>query len=279
MKNMERVIFGSILLIGLGFSLQTQACTTTGWADSSNIPGSGEAGSPTTVSRYSEFCALEVTGTSYVQSNAASDTRYIGRFYFLPKTSGAGTVDILIAYSDQAVTDITTDLFTISYNGTEFKFDATEAGGGFASAAASSGWNLVEFEYDSDSGDFNYWVNVAWDFNALSYAAPTGTFASGTGTVEAVQLGAPNGMGGFTGEITFDAYEAHRTTSVGALLAGDANGDSAINILDLGTVRIELLNPGVLESLAPGTPDCNSDGNINILDVGCVRLILLNPGV
>jgi len=105
MKNMERVIFGSILLIGLGFSLQTQACTTTGWADSSNIPGSGEAGSPTTVSRYSEFCALEVTGTSYVQSNAASDTRYIGRFYFLPKTSGAGTVDILIAYSDQAVTD------------------------------------------------------------------------------------------------------------------------------------------------------------------------------
>jgi hypothetical protein len=84
-------------------------------------------------------------------------------------------------------------------------------------------------------------------------------------------------MGGFTGEITFDAYEAHRTTNVGALLAGDANSDDSINILDLGNVRIELLNPGDVNSLAIGQPDCNIDGNVNILDVGCVRLVLLNP--
>jgi hypothetical protein len=272
MKNMERVIFGSILLIGLGFSLQTQACTTTGWlGGTSNIPANGDVGSPTAVSRYSEFCALAVTGTSYVQSNKASDTRYFGRFYFLPKTSGTGTVDILIAYSDQVVTNDTTDLFTISYDGTNFTFDAREAGGQMESTAASSGWNLVEFEYDSDSNTFNYWVNEAWDFDGLSYAAPTGTFDSGAGTVEAVQMGAPNGMGGDTGTITFDAYEAHRTTNVGALLAGDAKGDDAINIFDIVFMRNEILANG----LASGQPDCTLDGKVNIFDIVCARNIIL----
>jgi hypothetical protein len=262
MKNMERVIFGSILLIGLGFSLQTQACTTDGWASVSNIPTNGNAGSPTAVSRYSEFCALAVTGTSYVQSNAASDTRYFGRLYVYPNLTGAGTVDILIAYSDEAAT---TELFIISYDGTDFIFDAGGAGGTSASTAAFSGWNLVEFEYDSDSGNFNYWVNVAWNFDTLSYAAPTGTFTSGSGTVEAVQLGAPNGLGGNTGTITFDAYEAHRTTSVGALLVGDANGNGSITVADVVSVLNELA--GTLQS---GQPDCNENGGVTVADAVCL---------
>jgi hypothetical protein len=273
MNNMDRVIFGSVLLIGLGLGLNAQACTTDGWAsDSGNIPPNAVAGSPTLISRYSELCALEVNATSYVQSDEASDTRYIGRFYVYPNTGGAGTVDILIAYSDQVTTDATTDLFTISYDGTDFTFDATEAGGGMASTAASSGWNLVEFEYDSDSSTFNYWVNEAWDFDALSYTAPTGTFASGAGTVEAVQLGAPNGMGGLTGEITLDAYEAHRTTSVGALLGCDAEGDVDIDINDVLAVVDEVFgNPVVL---AAGQPDCDINGSVNINDaLGIVDIV------
>jgi hypothetical protein len=273
MNNMDRVIFGSILLIGLGLGLNAQACTTDGWAsDSGNIPPNAVAGSPTLISRYSELCALEVSDTSYVQ-HTASDTRYIGRFYAYPNTGGAGTVDILIAYSDQVTTDATTDLFTISYDGADFTFDATEAGGGMASTAASSGWNLVEFEYNADSGNFNYWVNVAWDFDALSYTAPTGTFASGAGTVEAVQLGAPNGMGGLTGEITFDAYEAHRTTSVGALVVGDANGNLSVNIFDMIGIQNEILDP--VTKLAAGQPDCNENGSVNIFDMICVQNIIL----
>ena len=263
MRNKDRVIFGSVLLIGLSLGLNAQACTTDGWASDFGTP---IAGSPTDVSRYSELCALEISDTSYVQSDAASDTRYIGRFYFLPKTGGTGKVDILIAYSDQVVTDVTTDLFTISYDGTDFIFDATEAVGGSASTPASSGWNLVEFEYNSDSGNFNFWVNEAWDFDALSYAAPTGNFASGTGKVEAVQLGAPNGMGDFTGEIIFDAYEAHRTTNVGALLAGDANGDGNVNSGD----TVGIINENLGDILAQGQPDCNGDGNVNSGDTICI---------
>jgi hypothetical protein len=265
MNNMDRVIIGSVLLIGLGLGLNAQACTTNGWASDSNVPANAVPGSPTDVSRYSEFCALEVSDTSYVQSNAASDTRYIGRFYVLPKTGGAGEVDILIAYSDEAATS---ELFTISYDGTDFIFDATGgAGGGTDSTAASSGWNLVEFEYDSDSGDFNYWVNAAWDFDSLSYAAPTGTFTSGTGTVEAVQLGAPNGMGGLTGDITFDAYEAHRTTNVGALIVADANGSGAVTSGDATRILNEVSLGGTLSS---GQPDCNENGSITSGDATCV---------
>ena len=133
--------------------------------------------------------------------------------------------------------------------------------------AASSGWNLVEFEYDSDSSTFNYWVNEAWDFNALSYAAPTGTFASGAGTVEAVQLGAPNGMGGFTGEITFDAYEAHRTTNVGALVVADANGSGTVTSGDATRILNEVSLGGTLSS---GQPDCNENGSITSGDATCV---------
>ena len=83
MRNKDRVIFGGMLLIGLGLGFNVQACTTDGWASYSGTP---VAGSPTAVSRYSELCAMKVSATSYVQSDAASDTRYIGRFYFLPET-------------------------------------------------------------------------------------------------------------------------------------------------------------------------------------------------
>ena len=86
------------------------------------------------------------------------------------------------------------------------------------------------------------------------------------GTVEAVQLGAPNGMGGFTGEITFDAYEAYRTTNVGALLAGDANDDGNVNSWDTAGIINE--NLGVI--LAQGQPDCNGDGNVNSGDTVCI---------
>jgi hypothetical protein len=269
MKNMERVIFGSILLIGLGFSLQTQACTTDKWlGGTSGIPGNGEAGSPTAISRYSVFCALAITGTSYVQSNAASHTRYIGRFYVYPNVSGSGEVDLLVAYADQGGASA---LFTISYDGTDFIFDAGGAGGGSGNTPASSGWNLIEFEYDSDGSTFNYWVNEDWDFNALSYAAPTGSFASGSGTVDSVRLGAPNGMGGLAGTITFDAYEAHSKTNVGALLAGDAKGDDTINIFDIVFMRNEILANG----LASGQPDCTLDGKVNIFDIVCARNIIL----
>ena len=263
MKNMDRVILGSVLLIGLGFGLNAQACSISNWDGDSNIPANADVGSPETVSRFAQECALAVTDTSYVQSNGLDpDARYIGRFYVLPKLSGSGEVDLLVAYSDEGGAE---ELFRVAYDGTDFIFDATSApGGGSGTAVAASGWNLIEFEFNSE-GDFNFWVNEAWDRSGLSYAAPTGTFASGTGAVDAVQLGAPNGMASQSGTLTFDAFESHRSTSVGALLNCDAEGDQDVDINDILSIVDEAFGNPV--KLAGGTPDCDLNGSININDV------------
>ena len=262
MKNMDRVIFGCVLLIGLGFGLNAQACTTDGWQGGAV---NATVGSPKDVKRYSEFCAMATTdSTSHVQSNFASDSRYIGRFYFYPKdASGVGEVDLLVAYSEDAAENA---LFTISYDGTDFIFDASGAGGGSASFAAdTTHWNLVEFEFNSD-GTFNFWVNETWDFDTLAYTTgPSGTFASGTGTVEAVRLGTPNGMAGQSGTFAFDAYESHRTTPVGALLSGDANGNGSISVADVTSILNELAN-----TLQAGQPDCNETGGVTVADATCL---------
>lgn len=264
-RAVVRIISGGIAILASGFALNASACTAAAW---DSVSGSGVTASPGLVARYSEFCAYEIAGTGHVQSNKASDQRYIARFYVLDGLGGTGDVEIFQAFSDDGAT---TPLFKISLDGAQFTFDAGDAGGGQATAASKNGWNLVEIDWDSGSNTFDYWVNA----NAAADTA-TGSINPGVGTVEAVRLGAPNGIAPQTGKLTFDAFESHRSTPVGVLLAGDANNDGSINILDLGIVRIELLNPGNVNLLAPGQPDCNSDGSINILDVGCVRLVLLN---
>jgi hypothetical protein len=54
-------------------------------------------------------------------------------------------------------------------------------------------------------------------------------------------------------------------------LAGDANGDGVINILDVTVILNDILEI----SPAPGNGDCNGDGQVNILDVTCVLNIIL----
>jgi hypothetical protein len=189
--------------------------------------------------------------------------------------TGTGSVDVLAAYSDDAGASL---LFKIAFDGSQFTFDASGATGGSSSATAMSGWNLIEFEYDSDSGNFNYWLNETWDFDTLAYTTgPTDTFASGTGSVDSIRLGVPNGMGGtLAGTISYDAFKAHRTTYVGALRVGDANGNDSVNIFDMIGIQNEILDP--VTKLGIGQPDCNENGSVNVFDMICVQNIILSGG-
>jgi hypothetical protein len=112
------------------------------------------------------------------------------------------------------------------------------------------------------------WVNQNWDFAATPPAYDStsiAAFSSGTGSVAFVRLGVPNDMGGFSGgTVTYDAYEAHRTTNVGALYECDAEGDSDIDINDVLAVVDEVFSDPVI--LASGQPDCDSNGSVNIND-------------
>lgn len=51
---------------------------------------------------------------------------------------------------------------------------------------------------------------------------------------------------------------------------GDVNGDTIINILDIGAVKNYMVNGGIVHPWM----DCNSDEDINILDMGCVKGIM-----
>lgn len=271
MRNKNRSLLVSLVFIGLLFALDSQACTTDGWSNDNGIPP-GIAGSPADtppISRYSEFCGLALTEAGYVQSNFANtaDARYIGRFYVY--ANGAGAVDVLVAYSDETGTS---DLFTISKDGINFVFDSVA--GGDAIVEGKTGWNLIEFDYSS-GGDFVVWVNGTWNFDTLVYdSAPSATFSAGAGgNVDSVRLGMPNGEGTFGGTAYFDAYEAHRTTPVGALLAGDANNNDSINVFDMISIQNEILDPQ--NKLASGQPDCNGNGSVNVFDMICVQNIIL----
>ena len=269
MKFMDGVIFGCLLLCGLGASPLAQACTTDGWSDVTGLSttlfvGQPNSSSPNTTPRYSELCAMRLTGTGSVRDLSPDHTRLRARFYvlFSQLTNATGTAVLLRAYPNE--TD-TSPLFEITRNNGNLVFNTTAAGGGSVNFAAPTGWVAIEFDWQS-GGTMNIWVNA----NAATAAAST-SVASGTGTISSVRLGAIAGLGGFTGALAFDAYEAHSTTAVGLLLAGDANNDVEINVFDFGTVRNEILG----NSLGAGQPDCNRDGDINVFDFGCVRNIIL----
>lgn len=256
MKNRSRFVPTCAALLFSGLAASAYGCSTAAW---DAVSGAGIAGSPLAVSRYSEQCALQVSGTGYVQSNRANDARYIARFYVLNGLTAAGSVPIFQAFSDDAATS---SLFTVSLDGAQFMVDASAAGGGQDTAPAAGGWNLVEVDWDSAGGTLSFWINA----DARTDPA-TASFDSGSGEVEAVRLGMPAGIGGQSGALTFDAFESRRGTPVGGLIDCDADGsgDMPITADDVDAVVNERF--GVPSVLACGQPDCNLDGDINLLDI------------
>ena len=266
-----RLINLCVVLIFSIFASSVFACTTDAWLDGAvgavnpNDPNGPNGG----VARVKGTCGLEVTGPGHVGDPSPSvDPNFIGHFYFFPEfTSGSGTPDIFIAYSDEGGT---VELFSVRYDGANIIFDASGGADGTSVSfpADPTHWNLVEFAWHSGSPG-SLWVNS----DALN-DDPDATFTSGTGAVESVKLGAPNGFDGFDGlgdKISFDEYESRREQQVGQLLAGDANLDGIINSADVDLIVIEFL----FDTLAEGAIDCNLDGLVNSGDVDCAVTIFL----
>ncbi len=294
MKYMERVIFGSIIVILFGLSTAAEACATTGW---SSVTGTPIAASPFTIPRWAGLCGLEVNGDEHVTDlspDGASDTRIRIRFYiYVTEISGAGSsvIPVLVAHSsadpvDPPENEVSTgELFSVDYlpdtgaNGS-FVFDANSGGGGTSAAhAAQAGWNMVELDWDSSdaagSTGFRFWVNADADTDpAINPAIDASSVERMVGLVE---LGAPSGFDSATGKLVFDAYKARRTEAAGWLLAGDSNSSDSISITDLLQVQAEILNPGDINQWSVGNPDCNFSGGVTISDLLCVQTIILNP--
>ena len=254
-----------VVLIFSAFASSVFACTTDAWL--AGAVGSVSPNDPLNgVPRVKGTCGLEVTGPGHVMDGSPfEDPNFIGHFYFLPQfTSGSGTLDLFVAYSNEGGT---TELFSVRYDGTNIIMDATAATGGNSVffPADPTHWNLVEFSWRSGTTG-SLWVNS----DALNDPADA-TFDSGTGLVESVKLGAPNGFDGFAGKVIFDEYESHREQQVGQLLAGDANLDGNIDVGDIDLIVAEF----VFSSLAEGVIDCNLDGSVDVGDIDCIVAIFI----
>ena len=262
MKLIKFALNTAIIIIGVLSFQVASACSFEAWFTSSGTVIAEDPAAPTQVSRLSGFCGMEAAGTGFVEDRSpVDDESFIARFYFLPELTQtqAGVpvpADIFVAYSDDGAT---TELFSINFDGANINVDATAApGGGTASAAAdTTHWNLIEIAWESGVGG-SLWVNA----DAAIPDAASDTFTPGTGSVNSVRFGFPNGFGTLTGMGTFDDYQSQRTLPVGGLLICDANGDESLGIADAISLFNEL--GGTLNF---GQPDCNIDGDIGIADV------------
>jgi hypothetical protein len=254
MKTATRLIRSAVLLTAVFFVSSSLACKTLAWESAE--PGSF-AGDPTQgVPRVTGFCGLEVTGTGHVVDNSPTDeTTFIGRFYVYPKLLPVGTNELFTAFS--IVNDIGSDVFEITYNGTDITIDATSApGGGTASSPATPNeWNLVEFLWTS-GGTGSLWVNS----DATTDAADA-TFDSGTGSIGQVRLGAVSSIG--TEKAYFDDYESHRSEPVGPSDICNADAVADVNVNDVLAVVDEIFN----STLAIGSPDCDKSAQVDVNDI------------
>lgn len=257
MKSVTQLILPSLVLIGSFFASNTMACTTSLW--NGGETGSPVADSPLTVSRVSGVCAMKLDAPGSVTDNSPSIEAAANIRFYVYADLSSGTPVVFEAFS--AEDGGGNSLITVSFDGTNFVFDA--GAGASGNVPGTTGWNLVEMAWTGGS-TMDYWVNAD---STLSPA--TGNVSAAAGTMESVVLGTEDA---FTGSLTFDSYEAHRSSPVGALLAGDGNNDDAINSGDINVIVNEFLS----SNLGEGIPDCNLDGAVNSGDINCVVAIFLN---
>lgn len=257
MNSVSKLVLPSLVLIGSVFASNAMACSTSSW--NGGETGTPLADSPLVVSRVSGECAMALVEAGGVIDNSPSaETTANIRFYvFADLNSGAPVIFEAFPADDAGGTP----LVTVTFDGTNFDFSAGGASSGNVPGAA--GWNLIEMAWTGGS-TMDYWVNADSTLDAA-----TGNVAAAAGTMESVVLGA---TGTFDGSLTYDSYEARRSTPVGALLAGDGNNDDAINSGDINVVVNEFLS----NNLGVGVPDCNLDGAVNSGDINCVVAIFLN---
>jgi len=257
------IMLGStILAISAG---SAYACSLANWSSTSgsilaNQPdgASGDPANGDNVPRYQGLCASKApAGTaSFVQDNRPGGIdRIIARFYVF--NEGA-TNPVVYRGNDSGGAE----LFDVTLNGSTAVFDA---GGVSVSDTLQSGWNSIEIDWDSASGNISIIVNDNAAVNNSGIAAAS---------LANVQLGNINSAAG--GDLFFDSYEAHLSTPVGRICNCNGNGsaDDAVNIQDVIVVG----NESLMSGLASGTPDCNEDGLINIQDVIVTGNLALGAG-
>lgn len=251
MKSVSQFILPLLVLTGAFFASSSMACTTSLW--NGGETGTPLADSPLAVSRVSGLCAMKLDAAGGVTDNSPSvePTANI-RFYVFAELNSGNPVIFEAFSADDAGG---TSLIAVTFDGTNFDIDAGSTSSG--PVPGTAGWNLVELAW-TGGASMDYWVNAD-----ATVDAATGSVTAAAGTLESVVLGAADSL---AGEVTFDDYEAHRTTPVGPADVCNADSIGEINLLDALDVVDEFFAAPNSPDLAIGSPDCDLSGTVNLLD-------------
>lgn len=264
------------LAVAVGMLVGAQSvfaqCSTAAWTGAATTATAGlpTAGFP----RYSGRCSLRAAAVGQFVTDGSpngTETSYNARFY-TAAPAFTGEADIFQARDTGG-----TNIIRVTYDGAQFKFYVNGTANTAVVAAAPNRYYGVEVRWTA-AGTFTALVKGAAAVNAT-----TVTISGFTGgTIDTARLGWISG-GTLAGGATaphFDEFDSRRTSTIGFLCRGDANGDRAINIFDRGIVNqdINAQNGIVGANLAIGQPDANEDFAINIFDRGIINgLIVSNP--
>jgi hypothetical protein len=236
-----------------GLAQTALACNLGAWLGGNQNVLVGQP-TPDNIPRYSGVCAMATQDGSvgWVQDNSpAGISRIRARFYVLP--ANEDETEVYEGYNSAG-----SRVFRV-WIGTGSSILLRSGGASVGSSSLNRGrWNSVEVDWNAGAGELSLIVNGG---------APQTTSFTSAELVDSVRLG---NLRGVAGVVTFDAYESRRSTEIGRLLVGDANGDTDINVGDITAVANERFD----STLALGQPDCNEDGSVDVGDITCLANII-----
>ena len=245
---------GAVLAGAMLVSQSAMACTLDNWSANNGavVAGDPSAGGGS-IARYAGFCGMQVDGNGYVQdNNPGGIDRIVARFYVL--NTNTGTAEIYAGYGDTAGGS---ERFNVTLDNAGTVTLTDTATGQSVQQSGSTGWLSVEVDWAQGAG------NGVISLSVNGQAVSENDTLSNTGTpLQSVRLGS---LGAAAGTMNFDAYESRRSTAVGRICRGDADGSGIRNITDLQTLFTEVQTLG--GTLASGTPDINEDGLVGIPDL------------
>lgn len=232
-----------------------QTCSTAAW---SAVAGGASAATPPGNGRYSGRCALitSAAGQFVTDNSPTAEPSYRARFYVFTGTLNG---DVFTAHS--ADNGGGNEIIGVSYNGTNLVFRVRGTASTITIPATAARWYGVEVRWNAAAS--STFTAIVRGNNAASPTTQSITgISNAADRIDSIRLGQLTGAGAGR----FDEFDSRRTTDIGFLLKGDANGNGSVTIGDAVVVATESGGG----ALAVGQPDCNENGSVTIGDATCI---------
>ena len=274
----HKALLGTAVAAALMFGAQSvSACDIAAWSSATGLTAA-DAKDPTTGGkRYSGKCALTVSNAStprFVTDTTPNDATYRVRFYYFTGALTGAAADIFQARNTAG----TINIMRVTHGSGQLSFTTNGGGAAQTVTVQDNKYYAIELDWAAGAGTGSMTGTVT----GAGSATPAGTISftglsNSADLIAEARLGLISGAPTVTNPVHFDEFDSRRTTSPGRLCRGDANGDSTVNVTDIGAKVAEILAPANPAVLTTGQPDTNESGGVDVSDIGAdVAIILAN---